>query len=90
MSTPARLIKAVVKRLERLERIRGVMHDGFAATGDRRDRLRRDIVTAKVADDLGVSVSPRLRATVILLAKQLGWHCMMVDNRALFAGIRRR
>jgi hypothetical protein len=90
MSTPARLIKAVVKRLERLETIRSVMQDGFVFTGDRQDRLRRDVVTARVAEEIKCEVSPRLRATVVLLGKQLGWRTLATGNVRLFAGVRQR
>jgi hypothetical protein len=90
LSTPTRLIRTVVKRLERLERIRAIMNDAFVFTGDRKDRFRRDIVTALVAEELKEEVSPRLRATIIALGKQLGWRPLMNGNRALFCCVKAR
>src|SRR3954468_8900533 len=90
MSSPARVIRAVVKRLERLERIRQVMARDWECTGDTKHAIRRDDVTSLVANELDVPLSPRLRTAVALLGKQLGWMPLHSGNKRLFARVKLR
>jgi hypothetical protein len=90
MSTPARLIATVVKRLERLERIRRLMSSRWEPTGSRKCAVRRDDVVKWVGDEIGEEVNNRLRTAVLLLAKQLGWKPANRENRRLFICVKRR
>lgn len=90
MNTRSRLVHAVVKRLERLERIRVAMSDEFEFTGDRAHLVRRDSVAAHVGAAIDEEVNNRLRAAIVLLGKQLGWRPIKRGNRRLFACVKLR
>jgi hypothetical protein len=90
VSSPTRLIAAVVKRLERLESIRQLMARDWECTGDTKHVVRRDDVTGLVARELDVPLSPRLRISVALLGKQLGWLPLHSGNKRLFARVKLR
>lgn len=90
VSTPRRLVSTVVKRLERLERMRALMDERWESTGDRKHLVRRDDVAVYVALALGEEVSSQVRASVRLLGKQLGWAVVRLHNRRVFRGVKRR
>lgn len=90
MGSPARVIRTVVKRLERLERIRALMAANWELIGERKLVVRRDDVVNDVASHLNEDIGDRLRTAVLLLAKQLGWKPIKYGNRRLFACVKRR
>lgn len=90
MNQRTRLVRTVVKRLERLERIRATMSDEYEHTGDRAHLIRRDTVAQHVAEVIGEEVNNRLRTAVLLLGKQLGWRPIKRGNRRLFACVKLR
>lgn len=63
----------IVRRLERIERIRSLVTDRYEYVDDVKQRVRRAEVVAYVAERLGEVVNNRLYGAVKAAVKTLNW-----------------
>lgn len=80
----------VIRRLERLERIRAIVADHFEYVDDVRARIRREAVVKLVGDALDTPVSWRLYRQVGAAVKTMGWQAIRRPDGSYFRKCRAR
>lgn len=85
-----RALRIMVKRLDRLERIRALALDAFEFIDDKRFCVRRMAVVEHVSRELRLPISNQLCTSVALAVRSLGFEPVKCAQRRLFRKVRPR